>query len=276
MIGTTIAHYEILEARSVCGLGDSYLARDTTEGRLVTVHLLPRELSRDPDAIQRALHEARTVCRPSHPHICTVHDAGLHDGAAYLVTEVTEGRPLSALVSHGPLDLQVILDFGVQIADALGTAHARGIAHEALDPRSVLVTEGDQVKVMDFGVARIAGRATGGGPAGDLAALGRILEEMARGASSSSRIEGPLPPLLEPIVRRSLGGCVEGAFGSVAEMAGDLTRAMTEAGPRFVPPPFVPLPMNGKKESVARSRRVALAATGVLLAGLAVGILTCS
>ncbi len=276
MIGTTISRYELLEARGVCGLGDSYLARDTMEGRLVNVHLLPRELSRDPEAIQRALHEARSVCKPSHPHICTVHDAGLHDGVPFLVAEVTEGRPLSDLVSQGPLDLQVLLDFGVQIADALGTAHARGIAHEALDPRSVLVTEGDQIKLMDFGTARIAGRATGGGPAGDLAALGRILEEMAWGASSSATREGPLPPLLEPIVQRALGAGGRRPFTSVAEMAGELTRAMTEAGPRFVPPPFVPLPMNGKKESTGRSRRVALAAAGVLLAGVAIGILTCS
>jgi eukaryotic-like serine/threonine-protein kinase len=166
VIGQTLSHYRILSRLGQGGMGVVYEAEDTRLGRRVAIKVLPAEACCDPLAMDRFLREARIISSLNHPHICTLHDIGEHEGEQYMVMELIEGEPLKARIARGPLPVDEAIELGLQIADALDAAHARGVVHRDIKPANLFVTTRGQIKVLDFGVAKLA---LGGQPrAGDL------------------------------------------------------------------------------------------------------------
>lgn len=151
--GTRLGPYEILVAIGAGGMGEVYKARDTRLGRTVAIKILPDTLSSDPQFRQRFDSEARTISQLAHPHICTLHDVGEQDGTAFLVMEYLEGETLEQRLRNGALPLEQALQYAIQIADALSTAHHAGIVHRDLKPGNVMLTK-NGAKLLDFGLAK--------------------------------------------------------------------------------------------------------------------------
>jgi len=156
--GTKLGPYEILAPLGAGGMGEVYRARDTRLERDVAVKVLPAHLSSDLSLRQRMEREAKAVSKLSHPHICTLHDIGHQDGVDFLVMELVEGETLEHRLTKGSLPPQQTIRFAAQIADALATAHTRGITHRDLKPSNIMLTN-TGTKLMDFGLAKESGPA---------------------------------------------------------------------------------------------------------------------
>jgi serine/threonine protein kinase/Tol biopolymer transport system component len=154
--GTRLGPYEVLSPLGAGGMGEVYRARDTRLDRTVAIKVLPSHVSDDPDLKARFEREARAISQLTHPHICTLHDVGSHDGVEYLVMELLEGQTLADRVEKGALPAEQVLRYGVEIADALDRAHRAGIVHRDLKPGNIMITKAG-VKLLDFGLARVAG-----------------------------------------------------------------------------------------------------------------------
>lgn len=150
-----IGPYQLGTKLGAGGMGEVYLARDTRLDRQVAIKILPREFSSDPERRRRFLREAKAASALNHPNIVTVHDFGSEGEIDYLVMEYVSGKPLDRLIPHNGLKAREALQYGIQIADAVGCAHAAGILHRDLKPANVIVMGNGTVKVLDFGLAKV-------------------------------------------------------------------------------------------------------------------------
>jgi len=153
--GDKLGRYEILAPIGEGGMGEVYRARDTRLERDVAVKVLPVQTAANLERLRRFAQEARASAALEHPNIVAVHDIGTYDTQPYIVSELLDGEPLNRRISGRPIPVDDLLELGVQIADGLDAAHARGIVHRDLKPANLFVTARGQVKILDFGLARV-------------------------------------------------------------------------------------------------------------------------
>ena len=154
--GQQVAHYEIIGTLGKGGMGEVYLAQDTKLGRKVALKLLPAELTANKERLQRFGQEARAASALNHPNILTIYEIGAVEGLNFIATEFVDGETLRERVRQSPLMLVEVIDVAIQIAGALAAAHAAGIVHRDIKPENIMLRQDDIVKVLDFGLAKLA------------------------------------------------------------------------------------------------------------------------
>src|SRR5262245_25308690 len=157
LVGKRLSHYAVLSLLGAGGMGEVYLAHDPRLDRKVALKILPPDIASDPDRMQRFIREARAASALNHANVATIYDIGEGGGVHFISMEYVEGETLAEKIGGRPVDPAAIIDIGGQVADALEAAHARGSIHRDIKPANLMMTPRGQVKVLDFGVAKVSG-----------------------------------------------------------------------------------------------------------------------
>jgi TolB-like protein/Tfp pilus assembly protein PilF len=190
MIGTTVSHYRILEKLGGGGMGVVYKAEDTKLKRTVALKFFPPDLTRDEEAKERFIREAQAASALDHPNICTIHEVGeTDDGRSFIVMACYEGETLKKKIERGPLQIEQVVDTAIQIAQGLAKAHAHDIVHRDVKPANIIVTEDGIAKIVDFGLAKLAGQTRLTKTGSTVGTVAYMSPEQARGGEIDHRTD---------------------------------------------------------------------------------------